>query len=138
MAEYCLLQIDFNSMKRLLILFIFVNIIACSSLRPDSVVDSFINYPNPFDSRKEFTTYQVRLKSTEVKKAEVNIFEEDGNLVSHLLLLINETNKSQAEVNWHGIDDDGKYLASGVYFARLNITDSNGFIEVKEIKTLLK
>ena len=140
MEKFYLLQIDLKSMKQLLILllFVLVNILACSSLRPSSVVDSFINYPNPFDSRNEFTTYQVKLKSTEIIKAEVSIFEEDGSLVSRLLLLINETNKSQAQVNWRGLDDDGKYLASGVYFARLNITDSNGFIEVKEIKTLLK
>ncbi len=125
-------------MKLILSFFIFLVTLSCSSLRPESVIGEFINFPNPFQSETEFTTFSLKLNSTNIDNAYINILNEDGGLISRLHLNINNTNAMEAQVNWRGLSDEGNYLPTGVYIAELKVVDANGFIEITKIKTLIK
>ena len=47
--------------------------LSCSSNRPNSIVESFYNYPNPFNNRNSITTFRVILKEGEIVSAKIDI-----------------------------------------------------------------
>lgn len=70
------------------------------------------SYPNPFNPS---TT--LRLDLPRSGRARVEIFDVSGRRVT--TLLDGELSAGRQEITWHGRDDQGRAVASGVYFARL-------------------
>ncbi|MBU8869693.1 MAG: hypothetical protein KOO60_02350 [Gemmatimonadales bacterium] len=70
------------------------------------------SYPNPFNPQ---TTVSFNLPSTAL--VGLRVFSLDGRLVA---TLINETmSAGPHEIKWNGRDDQGRAVASGVFFCRL-------------------
>ena len=84
------------------------------------------NYPNPFNSE---TVIRFELPSTQ--EAELSIYGLTGQQVAMLSLGMREAGSHT--VRWDGRDPDGRNLASGVYFIRL---ESGLQIQVRKLLLL--
>ncbi len=72
--------------------------------------------PNPFNAT---TTVQFELASRE--HVELSVYDVNGRLVRQLVAEMRGPGRYQ--VVWHGMDDRGRGVASGVYFVRLRAGD---------------
>ena len=81
------------------------------------------SYPNPFNPR---TTFAYTLP--EAGQVAVRVFDAQGALVR--TLLTDSQAAGSHEVAWDGISDDGRQLASGVYFGRI---EADGTTEVQKV-----
>ncbi len=85
-----------------------------SSLIP---ITNLSNFPNPFQAATEISWQQ---KTSD--KISLRIYDLKGRLVRSLT---NETKSAGIQkLTWDGKDNNGKQVASGIYYSRL--TDSNG------------
>ena len=79
------------------------------------------NYPNPFNPSTNITYYV-----SERADVYLGIFNTKGHKIKTLV------NKSQSagsySVNWNGLDNSGKQMASGYYFYRIVVTNSTAVI----------
>jgi hypothetical protein len=74
------------------------------------------NYPNPFNP---ITTITFRLPKEE--KMSLKIYDVTGRLIK--TLIHGKTDAGNYRVMWHGTDEDGKSVSSGVYFYKLETED---------------
>jgi hypothetical protein len=74
---------------------------------------SLHNYPNPFNPQTCFS-YNIKEDFT---KAELQIYNIKGQKVKSF----NLSSKTVAEIIWHGTNDAGQKVASGIYFGVLNV-----------------
>ena len=74
------------------------------------------NFPNPFNAS---TVIQYRLAAT--ADVELSVYNLLGQRVRHLVH--REEQAGEHRVEWHGRDDNGRALASGVYLYRLRTAD---------------
>ena len=88
------------------------------------------NYPNPFDSRSEFTTILYNLSAESSVK--VKIFDLLGNQVREF-----PVRKEGAGLNsliWDGTDDTGRKVAKGGYLCAVEIENENiEFVATRKI-----
>lgn len=70
------------------------------------------NYPNPFNSETKINFY------TTGGSVSLKVYDLTGALVR--TLISGSVDVGHHSVNWDGIDDRGKMVASGVYFYRLS------------------
>lgn len=77
------------------------------------------NYPNPFNPA---TVIRFQLEAGGM--ADLSVYDVRGALVAHLVR--QELDQGVHEVRWNGHDQAGRPAASGVYFARLRVTDPVG------------
>lgn len=83
----------------------------------------FQNHPNPFNPSTNIP-YQI----PEAANMMIQIYNVKGNVVCTLL---NERKtKGQYIVQWDGLDESGKKVASGVYLCRMT---AGNFIDVKKL-----
>ena len=111
--------------------FFIVYIDSCS-LSPNSGIEDFYNYPNPFNSKETSTTYKVSIIS-----AKLEIYSTSGDLLDNKDLTVN-TDKKIATCKWAGLDKNGKYLPAGVYTAKITIKDNQDSTFIEEFKTFIK
>lgn len=80
-------------------------------------------YPNPFAARSEFTRIHY---STYGANADVSIeiFDFGMNRVRTLIQNANRSGVTENDEIWDGKNDDGDYVANGVYFYRVRINNS--------------
>ena len=116
--------------------FFIVYIDSCS-LSPNSVIEDFYNYPNPFNLKETSTTYKVSIKSGEIISAKLEIYSTSGDLLDSKDLTIN-TDKRIATCQCAGLDKNGKYLPAGVYIAKITVKDSEDSTFIEEFKTFIK
>ena len=116
--------------------FFIVYIDSCS-LSPNSGIEDFYNYPNPFNSKETNTTYKVSIKSGKIINAKLEIYSTSGDLLDSKDLTIN-TDKRIATCQWAGLDKNGKYLLAGVYIAKITVKDSEDSTFIEEFKTFIK
>lgn len=116
--------------------FFIVYIDSCS-LSPNSGIEDFYNYPNPFNSKETNTTYKVSIKSGKIINAKLEIYSASGDLLDSKDLTIN-TDKRIATCQWAGLDKNGKYLPAGVYIAKITVKDSEDSTFIEEFKTFIK
>ena len=110
---------------------------ASCSLSPNSGIEDFYNFPNPFKSKETNTTYRVSIKSGEIINAKLEIYSTSGDLLDIKDLTIN-TDKRIATCKWYGLDKNQKYLPSGVYIAKITVKDSQDATFIKEFRTYIK
>ena len=82
-----------------------------------------INYPNPFNPA---TTFEYNLPYT--CEVELTVYNVRGQRVKTLINQTMSAGRHTAE--WHGVNDDGQPVASGVYFYRIR-TDK--FVATKKM-----
>jgi hypothetical protein len=88
------------------------------------------NYPNPFNPS---TSISFQLSDDQTGMVDLSIFNVKGQKIKNL---VNSNLKSgNHTVNWNGKDDLGKYIASGLYYARLDVdADNSGrYTSIKKI-----
>ena len=117
--------------------FIVVCIVSCS-LSPNSGIEDFYNYSNPFNSKETNTTYRVSIKSGEIISAKLEIYSTSGDLLDSKDLNIGNSDKRIATCQWSGLDKNGKYLPAGVYIAKITVKDSEDSTFIEEFKTFIK
>lgn len=117
--------------------FFIVYIDSCS-LSPNSGIEDFYNYPNPFNSKETSTTYKVSIKSGEIINAKLEIYSTSGDLLDSKDLNIGNSDKKIADCKWYGVDKNGKYLPAGVYTAKITIKDNQDSTFIEEFKTFIK
>jgi len=74
------------------------------------------NYPNPFNPS---TTIFFELNTETSESIELEIFNVKGQKVKQYSIFNN-----QSSIAWDGKDQVGKFVPSGIYFYKLNISDS--------------
>ncbi len=108
----------------------------CSCSDSSDFIDEFINYPNPFEASSEYTTFKVKINSSaNIKKATVNVYSANGDLLVNLNM---DVAAKEADIEWHGVDKNGKYLPSTVYYAEVSVENEEGNISKASTKTLIK
>ncbi len=86
------------------------------------------NYPNPFNNE---TSLSFNLK--ESATVDLTVYDVLGKSVRRLFNGLAPAGRMQ--LHWNGISDDGAYVASGIYFYKLEIIGGNS---VTKSMTLLK
>ena len=117
--------------------FIVVCIVSCS-LSPNSGIEDFYNYSNPFNSKETNTTYRVSIKSGEIISAKLEIYSTSGDLLDSKDLNIGNSDKRIATCKWAGVDKNGKYLPAGVYIAKITVKDSEDSTFIEEFRTYIR
>ncbi|MHC4238394.1 MAG: sialidase family protein [Planctomycetota bacterium] len=83
------------------------------------------NYPNPFNGQ---TT--IRYGVREHGHVSLNIYDVTGRLVRTLVDQVQAPKTEGYQVTWEGRDDNGEFVASGVYFYSLK---TGGFTQTKKM-----
>ena len=117
--------------------FFIVYIDSCS-LSPNSGIEAFYNYSNPFNSKETNTTYRVSIKSGEIISAKLEIYSTSGDLLDSKDLNIGNSDKRIATCKWAGVDKNGKYLPAGVYIAKITVKDSEDSTFIEEFRTYIR
>ena len=116
----------------------FIIYIDSCSLSPNSGIEDFYNFPNPFNSKESYTTYRVSIKSGEIINAKLEIYSASGDLLESKDLTIDTADKKIATCIWVGLDKNGKYLPAGVYIAKITVKDSRDSTFIEEFRTYIK
>lgn len=96
-----------------------------NSPRPTSY-DLFQNYPNPFNPT---TTIVYSIPQT--SRVSLEIYDILGRRIARLVNSVQQP--GEYRIVWNGKNDFGQYVASGIYFYRLN---SGNFVNVKKMVLL--
>ena len=116
----------------------FIVYIASCSLSPNSGIEDFYNFPNPFNSKETNTTYRVSIKSGEIINAKLEIYSTSGDLLDSKDLTVNTTDKKMATCEWAGLDKNGKYLPAGIYIAKITVKDDKDATFIEEFRSYIK
>lgn len=116
----------------------FIIYIASCSLSPNSGIEDFYNFPNPFNSKESYTTYRVSIKSGEIINAKLEIYSTSGDLLESKDLTIDTADKKIATCIWAGLDKNGKYFPAGVYIAKITVKDNRDSTFIEEFRTYIK
>lgn len=116
----------------------FIIYIASCSLSPNSGIEYFYNFPNPFNSKETNTTYRVSIKSGEIINAKLEIYSTSGDLLESKDLTIDTADKKIATCIWAGLDKNGKYFPVGVYIAKITVKDNRDSTFIEEFRTYIK
>ena len=117
--------------------FFIIHIASCS-LSPNSGIEDFYNFPNPFNSKETNTTYRVSIKSGDIINAKLEIYSTSGDLLESKDLTIDTADKKIATCIWAGLDKNGKYFPAGVYIAKITVKDNLDSTFIEEFRTYIK
>jgi len=81
------------------------------------------NYPNPFNA-----TTRIEYEIPEKSRVEISVWNGLGQTICNLVNQLHQPGCYQ--VSWHGIDENGNSVPSGIYFIKLL---TNSYTEVKKI-----
>ncbi len=109
-------------------------------------VINFANYPNPVKSQTVKSENEGRTRFTYVltddaDKVKIKVYTVSGRLVKtfkHLPASVGYHEYPRAALGWDCRDDDGFYLANGVYFYRIIAEKGNKKIEKTQKMAILK
>lgn len=90
--------------------------------------ENFYNFPNPFDPEDEYTQIRYVLKKTE--SVTIVILDITGQKIRSLVNSISKTPGEHVEDLWDGRDDNGNYVANGIYYAHLKSESLNQYITI--------
>ena len=88
----------------------------------EGMISDFVNYPNPFDSRSEGTSFRYVLRDD--SRVTINIYDSSRSLVKEIVRDAFRLSGVNEEI-WDGRDFAGNYVANGVYFSEI-IAESGG------------
>ena len=114
----------------------FIVYIASCSLIPNSGIEDFYNYPNPFNSKETNTTYRVSIKSGKIINAKLEIYSTSGDLLDSKDLTVS-TDRKIADCKWAGLDKNGKYLPAGIYIAKITVKDDKDATFIEEFRSYI-
>ena len=76
---------------------------------------SVYNYPNPFKTETYFTFRLTGIPD----ELQINIYTITGRLIKKIIKYSPELKTDFNSIYWDGRDEDGDFLANGVYFYKL-------------------
>ncbi|MCK5032765.1 MAG: T9SS type A sorting domain-containing protein, partial [Calditrichia bacterium] len=86
----------------------------------------FQNYPNPFNS-----TTNIQFNIAKPSKVKITIFDINGRKVK--VLTNNKYSAGAHKISWTGKNLNGKNVASGVYFYRMEIYSNKKYTKIKKL-----
>lgn len=125
--------------KRVKFILVMASLLACmgvlvsvsmANMDPISVGLVVSNYPNPFDSRNQFTT--ISCSFSREGRGRLVIYDLFGNMVRAYPLESNGTGSNQ--VIWDGTNELGQKVAKGGYICVVELlTNSNTILATRKI-----
>ena len=104
-------------------------------LQKQILIDRFTNYPNPLTER---TTFMIGLEGpTETGVVDLEILSLDGKLVQRITEAINQVGLRSLQIEWNGLDKQGRKPQPGIYVSRLTIKTKMGIISSKVQKLII-
>jgi hypothetical protein len=104
-------------------------------LQKKILIDRFTNYPNPLTDR---TTFMIGLEGpTETGVVDLEILSLDGKLVQRITETINQVGLRSLQIEWNGLDKQGRKPQPGIYVSRLTIKTKMGIISSKVQKLII-
>jgi flagellar hook assembly protein FlgD len=99
------------------------------------LIDRFTNYPNPLKDR---TTFMIDLEGpNETGVVDLEILSLDGKQVRRITETINQVGLRSLEIEWNGLDKQGRKPQPGIYVGRLTIKTKMGIISSKVQKLII-
>ncbi len=93
-------------------------------------IKDIIFYPNPFKIKDHKNSFFAHIPS-DVNPVHIEIFDISGKLLKSFNSgNIITTNNGNYKIKWDGYSDNGKLLASGVYFAKIKSDKGNKTIKI--------
>ena len=87
------------------------------------VLENMMNYPNPFS---DFTRIHFEHnRSDEDLSVQLEIYDISGKLVRTINNSISQSSYANSDFIWDGSSDDGAYVISGIYIAKLIVSTKN-------------
>ncbi len=87
------------------------------------VLENMMNYPNPFS---DFTRIHFEHnRSDEDLSVQLEIYDISGKLVRTINNSISQSSYANSDFVWDGSSDDGAYVISGIYIAKLIVSTKN-------------
>ena len=80
------------------------------------------NYPNPFNP---ITTFSFFLQDN--NNVQFVIFNIKGQKIR--TIIDSDLNKGKHDIEWNGMNDNGNYVTSGVYFYKLSIKGKKSIVK---------
>lgn len=99
------------------------------------VINSFVNYPNPFSDQTIFTIDHNRQGDS--LKAVISIFNVQGKLVYSFERTYQHASNRINDLQWDGMDANGNRLNPGVYLARLILQSQTDGAESKKNQKII-
>ncbi len=87
----------------------------------EDIISDFINYPNPFDNKKNVTNFRYVLNDD--AKVTINIYDTSRNLIKSLIRKENRSTGINEEI-WEGNTFSGNLAANGIYFAEIIVKNN--------------
>lgn len=90
------------------------------------------NFPNPFQLNLQQT--QIRYFITEETPVTIKILDQNGQSVKTILERVTKFPGEHTEDSWDGKNSKGEFVASGVYFCKIETTDTNKIFRIAVIR----
>ena len=87
-------------------------------------ITNLFNYPNPFRASTTFSFLQNQFSHT--LQIYVTIYTTDGKEVQQIYQVINQADDLVNVISWDGRDFKGNLLPDGIYFYRVDVSNSDG------------
>lgn len=111
-------------------------------------VTDFHNYPNPFTPELEATSFVVAVSengATNITEATLTLYNTQGRVIftredipqSEMVADPHQTNQLHI-TSWRGVDQSGKDVPRGIYYAKVDLTTGDGDIITAYTKTVVK
>jgi hypothetical protein len=103
----------------------------------ETMVNSIMNYPNPFTEATRFV-FEHNMAGSDLEIV-IDIYDLQGKKVRSLQTTINNAGYKVApdDLRWSGTTENGIRLQSGVYSYQLRVSSSNGQVDEKGGKLVL-
>lgn len=99
------------------------------------VINSFVNYPNPFNDQTIFSIDHNRHGDN--LKAVINIFNLQGKQVHSFEKVYQHASTRINDVQWNGLDANGNSLTPGIYMASLILQSQTDGAESKKNQKII-
>jgi hypothetical protein len=103
--------------------------------KEESILDSISNYPNPVITGTRFCFTHKR--PGEKLDVSIRIFTPQGQLIKSIDKTINSYGNRSCDIEWGGLDDQGRTAGRGIYIYNIQIRGADGAIANKSKKLIV-
>ncbi len=100
-------------------------------------LEHVVNVPNPFSESTQFT-FTVLNNQDDYFDAVIKIYTITGRMIKKIERTVTDNPNGLQKIYWDGRDDDGDYLANGVYIYKITVKNDSKKATVTEKLMLLK